>query len=50
MSPNSMVSSLCYVLIRDWEHLGILGWAPVPELQGQSWAALDNMQIGSLFS
>jgi hypothetical protein len=37
LSPNSMVSDLCSVLISGWVHLGIQGWAPFPELRVQGW-------------
>ena len=42
LSPNTMVSGLCPLLSRHCEHLGILGWAPFPELQGQGWAVFHE--------
>ena len=39
LSPDPMVRGLCSVLSRHWGHLGILGWAAVPDLQGQGCAA-----------
>jgi hypothetical protein len=33
LCPNSLVSGLYSVLITEWDQLGILGWAPLPELQ-----------------
>jgi hypothetical protein len=35
LSANSMVSGLCSMLITKWDQVGIQGWAPLPELQGQ---------------
>ena len=35
MSLKSMVSVLCSMLNPDWEDLGLQGFSPLPELQGQ---------------
>ena len=42
LSLKSMVSGLCSVLITGWEDLGIQGWAPLSELQGQGRAGFHR--------
>jgi hypothetical protein len=49
LSPNSMVSGLCSVLINEWDQLRIQGWDFLPELQGQDWAGFDE-QMDALFA
>jgi hypothetical protein len=44
LSLNSMMSGLCSVLITEWDQLGIQGWAPLPELQGQGWAGFHEQR------
>ena len=45
LSPNTMVCGLCSVLRRGWESLGILGWAPVPEVQSPVWASFHEQRV-----
>jgi hypothetical protein len=32
------------MLITKWDQVGIQGWAPLPELQGQGWAVFDDQR------
>jgi hypothetical protein len=40
---------MCSVLITKWDQLGIQGWGPLPELQGQGWAGFHEKR-GTIFA